>query len=265
MDDLKDLKKLLKRADSEIFYIISQEEEDIVVALFILNYEIAKIFAFTTEKEIAKLRFVWWQEQIEAVFFKDVKIETPLLKLLVDIKEKYKLNFADFKVILEAQSFNLNEDKFKNDSELKKFVEETFYQNLLIIIKAKNICLSSDAKDMLKKYSYMLKLARIVNSLASRNYNIHPFITEDLIKSLESEKAFKRNEIAISKLKDKLKFLLKECKYYNTESKFLNNFQLLVQFQSKNIVKYADLRSEIVFSSIGFKLFKYLNLFKNNR
>ncbi|MBL6621655.1 MAG: squalene/phytoene synthase family protein [Rickettsiales bacterium] len=265
MDDLQDLIKLLKKADSEIFHIISQEEKDVAVALFVLNYEIAKIFASNNEKEIAKLRLSWWQEQIEAIFSNDIKTETPLLRLLVAIKEKYKLNFADFKVILEAQSFNLNEDKFKNESELKKFVEKTFFQNLLIIIKAKNIALTRDAKVMLKKYSYMLKLTRIVNSLASKNYNIHPFITEDLIKSLASEKAYKRNEMVILKLKDKLKSLLKECKYYNTESKFLNDFQLLVQFQSKNSVKYADSRSEIVFSPLGFKLFKFLNLFKLNR
>jgi hypothetical protein len=258
----------LEKSDLEIYCCLHKQKNiKIFAALFHLNLELAKINQNSGEKLISEVKLSWWFEILDKIYKSEAAlIKQPTILLLQEVIKKYKIKKSDLKKLIKAREIDFSNIKFKNFSEIEKYVDNYFVQIFIISCNALKLDLNHGEYKNLKQICYLLKTARIINSLPKYNYNNHPFIDKELQQKLAKHPAIKRQEMAINLLKDKLKNDLAKLNKLDFPHNFLNNFANMVLYYCHRTIKFSNER-QIIYIAKYHLLFnlKLKNFYKKLR
>ena len=265
MNHLKLVLEHLEKSDLEIYCCLDKKNNiDLFSALFQLNLELAKINQNSGEKLISEVKLSWWFEIIEKLYeAKTPLIKQPTILLLEEVIHKYKIKKSDLKKLIKAREFDLHNVKFQDSTEIRKYVDNYFTHILIISCNALNLELNKKQAEHLTQICYLLKIARIINSLHKYNYNNHPFIDQELQKDLAKYPAIKRQKEAINLLKKRLQDELDKLTKLDFPHKFLNNFANMVVYYCNETLKFSNERQIIYIAKYRLILhLKLVNLYK---
>jgi len=257
MDNLSYCRNYLEKHDPEIYYCLAKESyDDLIIGLFQLNLELAKISQNSGENTISFLKLSWWQEVIEQCYKKDSEEkEHPTILLLKNLIKKYKIAKKDLDILVTAREFDAKNEKVSDWQEYQNYIDKYLYQIFKIICESNKISLTKKQQQSLKNLCYILKTIRVIHSLPKRNYNDHPFVTIELIEEVRNEPTIHKQEAIIAKLKQYIKDQRKGVSEFDKEQKFLRNFQNMVNYLADKTIKYSSSRSIACINPIKLKFY----------
>ena len=125
-EDLKFCASLLQKSDPQRFRSIMAAPEKLrpyYFVIFAFNVEISRAPYITKEPMIAEIRLQWWLDALDEIIGeKAVRkhfVATPLSKYIGKIQAK------ELKVLVNARKWDVYSNKFRNFSELKKYLFDT--------------------------------------------------------------------------------------------------------------------------------------------
>ena len=125
-EDVKFCASLLQKSDPQRFRSIMAAPEKLrpyYFVIFAFNVEISRAPYITKEPMIAEIRLQWWLDALDEIIGdKAVRkhiVATPLSKYIGKIQAK------ELKVLVNARKWDLYSNKFKDFSELKKYLFDT--------------------------------------------------------------------------------------------------------------------------------------------
>ena len=260
MNQLKLAIASLEKYDPEIYCCIKGEKHlKLLVTLFQLNLELAKINQNSGEKLISAVKLSWWQEILTKLYSKDtLVIKQPTILLLQEIITEYKIKQSSLNKLIKAREFDFQAKEFANLIAYQQYIDTYFYQIFHIINNALNLNLTKQQIINLQKLCYILKTARIINSLPKHNYNNHPFINQELLEKLTKYPAIERQKQAIILLKEYLTQDLNNLTKLDFPHNFLNKFAHMVIYYSRKTINISN-EKQIVYIA-KYRLIFYLKL-----
>ena len=125
-EDVKFCASLLQRSDPQRFRSIMAAPEKLrpyYFVIFAFNIEISRAPYITKEPMIAEIRLQWWLDVLDEIIgeiaVRKHSVATPLSKYIGKIQAK------ELKLLVNARRWDVYSNKFKDFSELKKYLFDT--------------------------------------------------------------------------------------------------------------------------------------------
>jgi phytoene synthase len=123
------LDALVRRVDPQRWlasrFIADPERRAVVVALYALNYELARVGETVTQALTGEIRLAWWREQLEAAIAGAKTSPHPVLLALVPDLASGRLPPALLDALVEARHADFEPAPFADDASLARYMDGT--------------------------------------------------------------------------------------------------------------------------------------------
>ena len=226
------LKARLTRLEPDLSWAmqdLAQAEIIIIVSLFSLNCELAKIPLFASQNELALARFKWWQDEIMQLFTKaPASKKVPLLAALAFLIDAKQLEAEPCQAFLTAKLEAFQQPPFIQQKLLDAYLLRSNGQLFKLVAKA-----LGSLDEPLDQLALLYKKLHLLTSLNYRNYNQHPFISQERKAMLKDQKStVKQLKIAQLELND-CAVLLQQLALSQPRHRFWRNYLKLLRFRLK--------------------------------
>jgi phytoene synthase len=123
------LDALVRRVDPERWlasrFIADPERRAVVVAIYALNYELARVGETVTQALTGEIRLAWWREQIEAAVASAKTSPHPVLLALGPDLASGRLPSALLDALVEARHADFEPAPFADDASLARYMDGT--------------------------------------------------------------------------------------------------------------------------------------------
>jgi len=123
------LDALVRRVDPERWlasrFIADPERRAVVVAIYALNYELARVGETVTQALTGEIRLAWWREQLEAAIAGAKTSPHPVLLALAPDLASGRLPPALLDALVEARHADFEAAPFADDAALARYMDGT--------------------------------------------------------------------------------------------------------------------------------------------
>ncbi|MHB8284224.1 MAG: phytoene/squalene synthase family protein [Caulobacteraceae bacterium] len=123
------LDALVRRVDPERWlasrFIADPQRRAVVVALYALNYELARVGETVTQALTGEIRLAWWREQLEAAVAGAKTSPHPVLLALGPDLKSGRLPSALLDALVEARHADFEPAPFEDDAALARYMDGT--------------------------------------------------------------------------------------------------------------------------------------------
>jgi|SRR5690625_135429 len=111
------------RSGSSFYYaflFLPQERRRAITALYAFCREVDDVVDEIKEPSVARMKLVWWREQVDALYHGDAPAH-PVLKALAPFIKIYDLRYEELLAIIDGMEMDLDQSRYQNWEELKNY------------------------------------------------------------------------------------------------------------------------------------------------
>src|SRR5690625_3751877 len=111
------------RSGSSFYYaflFLPPERRRAITALYAFCREVDDVVDETSEASVARMKLVWWREQLDALFQGEPPIH-PVLKALLPHIQTYDLRYQELLAIIDGMEMDLDQARYQSWDDLKKY------------------------------------------------------------------------------------------------------------------------------------------------
>ncbi|HLR82890.1 MAG TPA: presqualene diphosphate synthase HpnD [Paenalcaligenes sp.] len=111
------------RSGSSFYYaflFLPPERRRAITALYAFCREVDDVVDETSEPSVARMKLVWWREQLDALFQGEPPIH-PVLKALAPHIENYDLRYEELLAVIDGMEMDLDQSRYERWTDLEKY------------------------------------------------------------------------------------------------------------------------------------------------
>lgn len=135
----EDLDTLVRRVDEDRWLATRFAPPDVrarLVALYAVNYEIARIGETVRERGLGEIKLQWWREAIEEIFGGGEARPLPALIALRQAVRESPLSLGHFYCMLDARQLDLEAKPFNDPADVLEYINDTAGALMRLAIEA---------------------------------------------------------------------------------------------------------------------------------
>lgn len=103
------------------FLFLSPERRKAITALYAFCREVDDIVDETLESSVARMKLVWWREQVNALYHNPKEVAHPVMKALAPHVAVYDLKMSELLAVIDGMEMDLEEVRYQTWEDLKKY------------------------------------------------------------------------------------------------------------------------------------------------
>lgn len=135
----EDLDTLVRRVDEDRWLASRFAPEDVrrrLIALYAINYEIARIGETVREPGLGQIKLQWWREAIAEIFAGGQARPLPALVALKQAVQEAPLSEARFDCMIEARRLDFEATPFNDPADFAEYINDTAGELMRLAIEA---------------------------------------------------------------------------------------------------------------------------------
>lgn len=103
------------------FLFLPPERRKAITALYAFCREVDDIVDETLESSVARMKLVWWREQVNALYHNPKDVAHPVMKALAPHVAVYDLKMSELLAVIDGMEMDLEEVRYQTWEDLKKY------------------------------------------------------------------------------------------------------------------------------------------------
>lgn len=103
------------------FLFLPPERRKAITALYAFCREVDDIVDETLESSVARMKLVWWREQVNALYHSPKEVAHPVMKALAPHVAVYDLKMTELMAVIDGMEMDLEEVRYQTWEDLKKY------------------------------------------------------------------------------------------------------------------------------------------------
>lgn len=103
------------------FLFLPPERRKAITALYAFCREVDDIVDETLESSVARMKLVWWREQVNALYHNPKEVAHPVMKALAPHVAVYDLKMSELLAVIDGMEMDLDQVRYQTWEDLKKY------------------------------------------------------------------------------------------------------------------------------------------------
>lgn len=103
------------------FLFLPPERRKAITALYAFCREVDDIVDETLESSVARMKLVWWREQVNALYHNPKEVAHPVMKALAPHVAVYNLKMTELLAVIDGMEMDLEEVRYQTWEDLKQY------------------------------------------------------------------------------------------------------------------------------------------------
>ena len=103
------------------FLFLPPERRKAITALYAFCREVDDIVDETLESSVARMKLVWWREQVNALYHSPKEVSHPVMKALAPHVAVYDLKMTELLAVIDGMEMDLEEVRYQTWEDLQKY------------------------------------------------------------------------------------------------------------------------------------------------
>ena len=103
------------------FLFLPTERRKAITALYAFCREVDDVVDETSESSVARMKLVWWREQVNALYHDPKNATHPVMRALAPHVHTYNLKMSELLAVIDGMEMDLNEVRYQTWDQLKDY------------------------------------------------------------------------------------------------------------------------------------------------